>query len=98
MKIDVFLNSQAFTTGAKTYNDNYVPNKKNLKYIGTVEAINLEAAYRRLQHGFYTSEIPNQRSISVGDVLKANEKYYLVQFMGFKELTWEELELAEREE
>lgn len=57
------------------------------KYVGFVEADNLEKAFEYAQNDHVDWCFNQVRSTSVGDVIQDDDKFYLVMGVGFKQLT-----------
>lgn len=87
MKIDVYLNKEIIRISLID-RENYYPSRENIIYCGTIDAFDLESAFRRLQHGFHTRDVPLPRKIAIGDILKTKAGYFLIDLFDFKLLDW----------
>ena len=87
MKISVLFNPESCSY--LSYEKDYIPKRNALIYGGNIEAESLEQAWKRLQHIDSPSAIPNQRSLSVGDVLQTPHGFYVVRMVGYQRLNWQ---------
>ena len=99
MEIKVYFNQKTFAdvqTTIGAHRDDYEPSPKDLKYVGTIEADNIDCAWALLQHSDRRdSVIPDERSASIGDVFQCGEDFFLVQYVGFKKLDFSERQFAQ---
>lgn len=89
MQIQVYYNSDSVSF--KPYDDDYVPDRTQLEYIGTIEAESIDEVWALLQHTDSRTSPPiieDRRSACVGDVFKTPDDFYLVKWLGFKKLNW----------
>ena len=95
MKVEVYLNTEMFsdrevTIEAHRQDTKYIPEQSKLEFRGVIEVENLDHAYAELQHldhpTLATEILGDTRSVSVGDVLKADGKFFCVRGVGFEEI------------
>ena len=74
--------------------DSFIPNNNDYKVVYEGEVLNDSDDHAKLEDFFYMFNVDHPqdfkgRSLSVSDIIKLNEKYYLCMPMGFKDITKE---------
>ena len=96
-KVEVYLNTEMFsdrkiTIEAHKQGTEYIPEQSNLESRGVIKVESLDHAYGELQHldhpTLATNVLRDTRSVSVGDVLEVNEKFFIVRGVGFEEINY----------